>query len=132
MANPDLLDFRISTTAVSGSGAKLENLATPVDYPKSLFTPYSDEQILVSGLTRGVGFPTATWSWDVLPRAQRDMLRTFCPGKSANVFIRTKTMDTNDSYDDFSAIMVWPTQEEERDTERRVKFKITFRFLVTL
>ena len=77
-----------------------------------------------------MGFPVATWSWDVLTRAHRDALRVYCPGMSSAVYIRTKTMDSSDSYANFNAVMVWPTQDEERDTERRIKLKITFRFLV--
>ena len=108
----------------------LGNLTVAVDYPKSTFMPYASEQKLISGLVRGVGYPTCTWIWSVITREQRDQLRTFCPGKSAAVFIKTKTMDSSDSYHTYSATMVWPTQEEERDTQRRVGLKITFQTLV--
>lgn len=126
---PDSFDFRISTVS-SGSMVKLENLATPVDYPKSTYTPYSDEAPMVSGIVRGIGYPVATWTWGIITRAQRDMLRTFCPGKSAWVYIRTRTMDSSDSYANFYGVMVWPTQQEERDIERRINLSITFKFLV--
>ena len=115
--------MNLSALVVSGSTVN-------VSYPKSIYTPYSSEQQLVSGLVRGVGYPTATWIWAVITREERDALRTFCPGKSANVYIRTKTMDSADSYKSFSAVMVWNTQEEERDIQRRVQFKITFQRLI--
>jgi hypothetical protein len=83
-------------------------------------------------LVRGVGYPACTWIWSVIPRIERDALRQYCTGKSAAVFIKTKTMDTSDSYHTYSAIMVWPTQEEERDAERRIQFKITFKTMVLI
>lgn len=130
MPGPDTLDYQIGVA--SGSMVKLESLATPVTYPKGFYRPYAEEKQLVSGLVRGVGYPVAIWQWDVIPRAERDMLRTFCPGQSANVYIRTKTLDSSDSYANFYAVMVWPIQDEQRDVQRRTTFKIEFRFLVSL
>lgn len=133
MSEPDTLDYRIGVS--SGSMMQLGALVVSgstveVSYPKSTYTPYSSEQQLVSGLVRGVGYPVVTWIWGIITREERDALRSFCPGKSANVYIRTKTMDSSDSYGDFSAVMVWNTQEEERDTQRRPNFKITFQTLI--
>jgi hypothetical protein len=88
------------------------------------------DEPLVSGQVRGIGFPQATWRWDVITVAERDKLRTFCTGVSANVYIRTRTMDTADSYAYFSAIMVWDVLEEERDSAHRLNLKINFVGLV--
>lgn len=115
----------LSALVVSGS-------TVSVSYPKSTYTPYSSEQQLVSGLVRGVGYPTATWIWSVITREERDALRSFCPNKSASVYIRTKTMDSADSYKTFSAVMVWDTENEQRDTQRRVEFKVMFQRMVAL
>lgn len=133
---PDTEDYKISAVS-SGSMVNLASITVsgsivPVGYPKSTYMPYSDEQVLVSGLVRGTGFPSCTWIWGVITRAERDALRQFCTGKSANVWIRTKTMDSADSYANYSAVMVWPTKEEERDTTRRVDFKITFKTMVAV
>ena len=132
---PDNSEYKIG--AVSGSMMYLSALVVsgstvPVADPKSTYVPYSSEQQLVSGLVRGVGYPVATWIWGVITREERDALRTFCPYKSANVFIRTKTMDSEDSYANYSAVMVWDTENEQRDTQRRLEFKITFQTLVPL
>ncbi len=132
---PDTEDYQIGV--VSGSMMKLGELvisgsSIPVPAPKSTFTPYADEQALVSGLVRGVGYPTATWTWGVLTRQERDALRAFCPGKSARIYIRTKTMDSADSYHTYQAVMVWATQEEERDTQRRLEFKVDFKSMVLI
>lgn len=135
MPTADTYDYRIGVS--SGSMVLLASLttsgsSTPVPYPKSTFMPYSDEQELVSGLVRGVGYPVAVWIWGVVTRVERDALRQFCTGKSSAVYIRTKTMDSADSYHTYSAVMVWPTQEEERDTQARLQLKITFKRLVLI
>lgn len=132
---PDTYDYQIGVS--SGSMMKLESLVISgstvvVPYPKSTFIPYSEEQQLVSGLVRGVGYPQATWIWGVTTREERDALRTFCTGKSASVYIKTKTMDSADSYHTYTGVMVWPTQEEERDVQRRTELKILFRRLVLI
>lgn len=131
----DIEDYQIG--AVSGSMMKLGELvisgsSVPVSYPKSTFMPYTEDQPLVSGLVRGVGYPACTWTWGVVTREERDALRTFCPGKSAWVYVRTKTMDSADSYHTYHAVMVWNTQEEERDTQRRLEFKIDFKSMVLI
>ncbi len=130
-------DYKIGLVS-SGSG--LMNLSAlvvsgstiAVSYPKSTFVPYSSEQQLVSGLVRGVGYPVATWIWGSITREERDALRSFCPNKSANVYIRTKTMDSADAYATYSAVMVWDTENEQRDTQRRLEFKIIFQTLVAV
>jgi hypothetical protein len=128
MSAPDSYLYAIGLS--SGSMTLLSALSTPVDQPKGDYMPYSAEQVLVSGLVRGTGLPVDTWHWDVLPREQRDMLRTFCPGKSAQVYITTKTKDMTDSYHTFQAIMVWPTDKEVRDVQRRTDFAIKFQSMV--
>jgi hypothetical protein len=132
----DVWDYKIGINS-SGSMIKLENLtlsgsAAPVSYPKSTMKPYADVVNLVSGLVRGVGYPTTSWMWQVITRQERDALRQFCTGQSANVFIRTKTMDNADTYANYSAVMVWPTQEEERDATRRMNLKIVFKTMVLI
>lgn len=132
---PDAYDYQIGFA--SGSMVLLENVAVsgsnvPVSYPKSTFQPYADQVDLVSGLVRGLGWPRAVWIWSVLSREERDALRQYCPGKSADIYIRTKTMDTADVYHTYSAVMVWPTQDEERDWTRRLGFKIEFRKMVLI
>jgi hypothetical protein len=125
---PDTSNFMIGLT--SGSMVNLNALATPIDDPKSTFQPYADKVKLVSGLYRGIGFPTATWLWDITTRPMRDMLRAFCPGQSAWVYIRTRTMDTADSYANYLAVMVWPIQDEARDAERRTTLTIKFENMI--
>ncbi len=125
---PDIMDFQIGLA--SGSMVRLDLLTVPVDPPKSTLQQYADKIKLVSGLYRGLGFPTATWIWATIPRNQRDQLRSFCPGQSAWVYIRTRTMDNSDSFATYYAVMLWPIQDEARDAERRMTLTIKFENLV--
>jgi hypothetical protein len=119
--------YQIGTT--SGGTTNVESLSPALPAPRSTFEPWSVPIKLGDGTVRGGGYPTATWNFGVLSRAQRDKLRTYCTGKSASVYIRTKTTDNTDSYKYFSAVMIWP-DEEERVATRRLDFVIEFRMLV--
>jgi hypothetical protein len=120
-------DFMIGTTL--GGMTALRSLTHPVSNPLATFTPYSKPLNLGDGSVRGGGWIAATWDWqDVISAAERHQLRTFCTGASSSVFIATLVND-NDVYLAYSAVMIWP-QEEERDFLRRVKFQIKFRALV--
>lgn len=123
-----LYNYSIGTTLVGITNIEL--LATPVTPPKSAFKPYAEQRDLTSGGTRGLGRPVATWTWSVLSREERDQLRTFCTGASATVHIRTRTNDSSDAYKYYQAVMVWPTQNEDKDARRRVNFSIEFRNLI--
>ena len=132
--NPDTFDYQIGLS--SGSMVKLDAItvsgsAVPVSWPKFAYSPYAEEQNLTSGLVRGVGYPTASWTWDIITRAERDALRQYCTGKSARVYIKTKTMDSSDSYHVYYAVMIWPTGgDEEHDFQRRPKLIIRFKTMV--
>ena len=104
----------------------VEELATPLPPPRSTFKPYSQAVNLGNGRVRGNGWPVAEWRFGFLKQAQRDQLRAFCPGASACVYIKTRTNDSADSYQVYTATMVWP-QSEERDADgRRLDFVVEF------
>lgn len=130
MTTTDIYGYSYGISSSSSQITLLGSLTTPVTPPKSIFRPFSLQIPLGDGTVRGAGWATAIWHWDVLSRAERDMLRTFCTGQSASVWIQTRTMDTADSYAVYSAVMVWPIVSEERDTGRRMRFDIEFRKLV--
>lgn len=122
-----IAQYMIGTT--QAGMANLENLASPVHPPKSAFIPYTSPFNLADGNIRGGGWATATWTWNIIQQAERDSLRVFCPGASANVYIHTRCNDSSDSYKTYQAVMIWP-QEEAKDARRRVPFTIQFRALV--
>jgi hypothetical protein len=108
----------------------IEQLTVPVTCPKSTFSQYASVVELADGSKRGIGAPIATWHWDYLPRTMRDQLRTFCPGASATVYIRTYTKDNAGAPKYYQAQMVWPTQSEETQATRSMDLTIEFRQLV--
>jgi hypothetical protein len=126
-------DFSICTFA-SGSGA-LQNLEVDgsgnYSAPRWTFKPSSKPVQLGDGSVRGAGWATAEWTWDIMTTTQRDWLRAFIPGQSAEVWIKTRTMDSITSGTVFRAIAVWPIESEERDVRRPVKFTIKFQRLTS-
>ena len=62
-----------------------------------------------------------------LEAEERAMLKTFCSGPSATVFISTRLAD--DSFGVFQTIMIWP-KENARDGGLRPDFQIPYRRMV--
>ena len=108
----------------------LEDIA--LEAPKPLFLPWLESKDLGNGRVRGAGRPKGTWAWGYVTRVQRDILRTYCVGKSSLVYIRTSINDNSDAYVTYSAVMLWPDGDEGRDASRRINFMIEFRNLVAL
>ena len=122
-----LRNYSIGTTL--GGITNLESLSPAVRPPKSSYKPYSQPIELGNGTVRGAGWATAAWTWNAITRAERDKLRSFCSGASAEVYIRTRTNESTDNYKYFSAVMVWPA-DEAKDADLRLNFVIEFRRLV--
>ncbi|HEY4693023.1 MAG TPA: hypothetical protein VIH16_06265 [Bellilinea sp.] len=114
--------------ATQGGMVNLESLATPIIPPDWKFAEYSDEIPLPNGKVRGVGYPLATWHWGYLEKAERTALRTFCTGKSAEVYIKTLVNDSL-AYKTFRAVMVWPAGEDPT-CDIYPDFTIEFRHLI--
>ena len=121
-----MADYQIGATS---SMTNVESLGTPLDAPKSEYMPYARTVNLGDGGKRGVGFPVATWTFGILTLEQRDMLKTFCAGASAQVWIRTKLND--DVYDDFTATMLW-VENETRWYVHKQNYQVLFRNLVAV
>lgn len=127
MTAPYRYEYKIGTTF--GGMTNLEGLNTPVPPPFATFRPYQSVINLGDGTTRGLGFPSVTWAWAFLSNAQRDVLRAFCTGSSASVYIHTKKNDSNDAYDDYLGVMLWP-EEEQSENHHKMDFTLTFVSLV--
>lgn len=117
------MEFAIGTT-LAGMQA-LSAMSIPA--PQTTYRPYSIDVRLGDGLVRGMGFPVATWHWGFLSAAQRDALKAYCAGQSAQVYIRTPKDDLN--FNDYQAVMVWPT-EEDRVAGRALDVTLEFHRLV--
>jgi len=103
-------DFEIGSTYVGMEN--VEELTVPLPPPASTYRRYALEVDLGDDTRRGFGLPSATWRWQVLTLAQRDQLKTFCSGASAQVFLNTKKRDASEVYDEFTAVMIWPSEED--------------------
>lgn len=110
----------------------VEALTTGATAPRSLFKPWEESRDTGDGLARGLGRPACTWNWNVISRPERDALKIYCSGKSARVYIRTRTNNTSDQYITYQAAMMWPNDAEDRINGRRLNFTLEFRDLVQL
>jgi hypothetical protein len=122
-----LYDYKIGSTLVGLTN--LEGLTVPLPPPHAIYKSYQNIVPLGDMTTRGIGFPSAVWRWASLTDAQRDQLRSFCAGSSAEIYIRTRTNENTNEYKSFKGVMIWPT-EEDPDSYSKVDFIITFVGLV--
>lgn len=108
-----LESFEIGTTY--GGMANVESLATPLYPPLSTWDdgPFPIE--LASGGVRSGGWTFVTWHWDFLTQDQWTQLQTFCSGRSADVYIKTKKDD--ETYQVYTAIMVRPSGPKRRSSK---------------
>jgi hypothetical protein len=103
-----MAEFMIGTT--EAGMVNLDALTVAVTEPRSEFLDYARIVAMLDGSMRGLGFAAASWVLAITTLEERNQLKVFCPGPSANVFIRTKKND--DTYADFSCVMNWPEKEE--------------------
>ena len=88
---------------------------------------------LASGKTRGLGYPIAKWTFKALRPEQRENIRDFCTGLSADVYIRTPTNETSTGtrvWDDYQAIMNWMNRSELIGVNYVEEIEITFSNLI--
>lgn len=118
----------VTQSGLTATRVRLANLETDLGLPAPRgypFANYSQPITLGDGSVRGAGWKTVDWTWDFLSRAHRDILRAYCPGASAEVVIRTRTVDSADSYAYYRAQMIWP-QAEDPQAGRRLDFTLKF------
>ena len=102
-------------------------------YPEAQFAEFVTVVELASGHEKGLGLPSAQWTFGLLTQAQRDALRVYCPGVSSDVVIKTRTNDNGGEYKVYSAIMKWPKPDGERfDAERYVELTVLFQYMVEI
>jgi hypothetical protein len=124
-------DYMIGSVAAGlANMTNLAALATPVRFPKSSPMFYAQTITLADNTERGIGLPMTPWHWTSLPQDMRDMLRSFCPGASASVYIRTRGLDVGSGFKSYLAVMVWPSLAETYDARYRTDFTLEFRQMV--
>lgn len=82
---------------------------------------------LGSAMSRIVGIPVVEWRFPKITVAQRDQLKTYCPGASAYVYIRSALYENNDEEKLLYCIMEFPISE---DRKAGFRFDLVIRFLV--
>lgn len=98
-----------------------------VIWPAHEFLPASEEVIKPNGGSSLVGWIQCTWHWGFITKAEIDILKTFCPGKSAPVYLRT--LDDDDDWVNYFGQMNWPGKITYQN-QKAVDFTIIFRALV--
>jgi hypothetical protein len=100
--------FKIATANTTGAGGYVEirTLMKTAKEPEWSFLPYTREDVLGNGTIRGSGYPMAEWHFGYLTQTDYDALRVYCTGKSASVYVVTKT--NANTYGTYSATLVWP------------------------
>ena len=117
------LQFKIGATA--GTVALLSSLG--VLDPAREFSLYSDEVTLPDGSIKGLGWTQASWHWGFITKAQYDILKTYCPGKSASIAIQT--LDETQAWDVFTGKIIWPSRISVSNS-KVIDFTLVFNALV--
>lgn len=138
MANPAVnSDFQVSTQA-GGTGGLVTLASLGIVNPHPIWIPAVSKAKLGNNAARLLGLPQVVWSWGFIQGVQRDILKTYCPGASADVFIITPTVDVVSSVPNasqrYECQLIWESPEtpEDPQTGRRISFSITFRQLVSV
>ncbi len=97
--------------------------------PLSGYQPYSQDFDQADAMVSGIGWATDTWRWAFLTLAQISALRTFCPGKSARVYIQT--LSDGKIAREYLAILIWP-KKETRTAGKALDVSLEFRLLEEL
>jgi len=121
--------YRIGTSYATLTA--LDALDTALLQPDYEFEDYAEEINLGDTGRRGVGLPVARWVFALLDDMdQRDQLKAFCPGLSAEIYITTQRNDGE--FIDYQAIMHWPRKEKHFTEQNPADLIIEFTGLVEI
>lgn len=97
-------EFQIGTSLAS-----MVNLASIGVFEPAWEVPASDQFELGNSQTEDVGWLETTWHWGFFGSSAFDALRVYVPGRSATVYIRTKT--STNHYENYECVAEWPKRE---------------------
>jgi hypothetical protein len=101
--------------------------------PDWSFQDFAGSVDLNDGTTQGQGFPLAKWRWNHISEENRAVLRGFCPGLSARVFIHTRTNELDiygvAVWETFAAVMKWTDTDEDKAADETLGMILTFTHL---
>ena len=101
--------------------------------PDWSFQDFAGSVEVNDGTVIGQGFPVAKWRFNHLSEANRAVFRGLCPGLSANVYIYTRTNETDiygEVWETFSAVMRWTDTDEDKAADETLGMIITFTHLI--
>lgn len=105
MSNPALY-FAIGAATNSVQSFDDLGIVPPFQDP---YTPYGIEVDAMDALVYGHGYPVTAMRWGFISQEQRNILKTYCPGKSATVIIRIHDDDWDWIY--CQANMIWQPEQ---------------------
>lgn len=133
MANPASNDdFKIGTTL--GGIVTLASLG--ITNPHPIYGTGVQSIKLGNNAARTIGRPVLLWAWGFISQQERDTLRTYIPGASAQLYVRSVTTEKISSVPNAAQTFLsqawWPAPNQPEDPQagRRLEFVITFRQLV--
>lgn len=136
MSNPAVIaDFMIGTYA-GGTGGMVTLASLNIPMPKPIYRTAVSAIKLGDNSMRELGSPMVEWQFGFITQAQRDTLRTYCTGVSAQVYIKTPTTEkisgVSNAAQTFLAQMIWPAPNtpESPEAGRRLQFNLLFKQLV--
>ena len=83
---------------------------------------------LADGNVRYIGNPIAIWTWNYIRQDSRDALRVYCTGASVELYIQT--IDNEEEFKIYRAIMRWPDEKIKAGWSRSIKFGFSVEFLI--
>lgn len=118
--------YAISLTAEGLATGYLfkQGIPTPLSLP---FVEASEADELGDGGVKVSGYGLAVWQWAFIELTARNILRTFCPDYSAEVYIRT--LDQDNTWQDMKVIMLWPAKGETFVVDNSMALAINFKVL---
>jgi hypothetical protein len=128
--------YQIGTLAGGTAGmSSLDSVIGARYAPKGEYR--AGQQIRLGSLgARSVGAASAFWRWPSgCPKAVRDALRAYCTGASAEVYLTTRTNETDEANSEFAtfrAILIWPGEEPRDFLGWRLDFALEFVLLETV
>lgn len=120
-----MIEFAIGTT--QAGMVTLKSLGIPDPLPG--YEPYSQDFDQADALVSGHGWALDVWRWGFLSLVQLASLRAYCPGRSAQVYIRT--VKDGKVAAEFRAVLIWQ-KKENRVSGKVLDVVLQFRLLEEL
>ena len=120
-----MINYAIGTT--QAGMVTLKSLGIPDPLPG--YEPYSQDFDQADGLVSGQGWALDAWRWGFLTLAQLASLRAYCPGRSAEVYIRTAK--DGKVAGEFRVVLIWQ-KKENRVSSKVLEITLQFRLLEEL